>query len=89
MQEDNARDDSKIEITLLKVITYGLQTYSEEVEAGIVHVYKLILGLVRDRRIVKIAYSSSELSTHECLNLFERRILIQILNAYYKGKPYI
>ena len=39
MQEDN----SKIEITLLKVITYGLQTYSE---AGIVHAYKLILGLV-------------------------------------------
>ena len=27
----------EIEITLLKVITYGLQTYSEEIEAGIVH----------------------------------------------------
>ena len=47
MQEDNARDYSKIEITLLKVITYGLQTYSEELEAGSVHTYKLILGLVR------------------------------------------
>ena len=43
MQEDN----SKIEITLLKVITYGLQTYSEGLEAGSVHAYKLILGLVR------------------------------------------
>ena len=47
MQEDNARDYSKIEITLLKVITYGLQNYSEELEAGSVHAYKLILGLVR------------------------------------------
>ena len=47
MQEDNARDDSKIEITLLKVITYGLQIYSEELEAGSVHAYNLILGLVR------------------------------------------
>ena len=36
-----------IEITVLKVITYGLQIYSEELEAGIVHAYKLILGLVR------------------------------------------
>ena len=34
------------EITLLKVITYGLQTYSVEMEAGIVHAYTLILGLV-------------------------------------------
>ena len=46
MQEDNARDYSKIEITLLKVITYWLQNYSEELEAGSVHAYKLILGLV-------------------------------------------
>ena len=37
----------KIEITLLKVITYGLQTYSEGLEAGIDHAYRLILGLVR------------------------------------------
>ena len=36
----------KIEITLLKVITYGLQIYSAELEAGSVHAYKLILGLV-------------------------------------------
>ena len=34
------------EITLLKVITYGLQTYSVGMEAGSVHAYKLILGLV-------------------------------------------
>ena len=47
MQEDNARDDSKIEITLLKVITYGLQIYSVGMEAWIVHAYNLILGLVR------------------------------------------
>ena len=33
-----------IEITLLKVITYGLQTYSVGMEAWIVHAYKLILG---------------------------------------------
>ena len=46
MQEDNARDYLKIEITLLKVITYGLQNYSERLEAGSVHAYKLILGLV-------------------------------------------
>ena len=45
MQEDNAKIE--IEITLLKVITYGLKTYSEEIEAGIVHAYKLILVLVR------------------------------------------
>ena len=37
----------EIEITLLKVITYGLQTYSEELEAGSVYAFKLILGLVR------------------------------------------
>ena len=37
MQED----DSKIEITLLEVITYGLQTYSEELKAGSVHAYKV------------------------------------------------
>ena len=47
MQQENTRDDSKIEITLLKVITYGLQTYSDRMEAGSVHAYKLILGLVR------------------------------------------
>ena len=45
MQEDNAKIE--IEITLLKVITYVLQTYSEEIEAGIVHAYKLILVLVK------------------------------------------
>ena len=42
LKQINARE----EITLLKVITYGLQTYSVEMEAGIVHAYKLILGLV-------------------------------------------
>ena len=47
MQEDNAGDYSKIEITFLKVITYGLQIYSDGMEAWIVHAYKLILGLVR------------------------------------------
>ena len=36
----------EIEITLLKVITYDLQTYSVGMEAGIVHAYNLILGLV-------------------------------------------
>ena len=45
MQEDNAKIE--IEITLLKVITYGLQTYSVDMEAGIDHAYNLILGLVR------------------------------------------
>ena len=44
MQEDNAKIE--IEITLLKVITYGLQTYSVGMEAWIVHAYRLILGLV-------------------------------------------
>ena len=39
------------------------------------------IGFSKDVRIVEITYSSSKLSTHECLNLFERRILIQILNA--------
>ena len=34
------------EITLLKVITYGLQDYSEGLEAGSVHAYKMILGLI-------------------------------------------
>ena len=49
MQEDNARELFKIEITLLKVITYGLQNYSEEIEAGSVHAYKLILDLLKIR----------------------------------------
>ena len=44
--QDNARDYSK-EITLLKVITYGLQNYSVALEAGSVHAYKLLMGLVR------------------------------------------
>ena len=43
MQEDNAKDYSKAEITLLKVITYDLQTYLVGMEAWIVHAYKLIL----------------------------------------------
>ena len=34
------------EITLLKVITYGLQNYSVALEAGSVHAYKLLMGLV-------------------------------------------
>ena len=51
----------KIKITLLKVITYGLQTYSEGLEAGSVHAYKLILGLVRIGEFVEITYSSSKL----------------------------
>ena len=42
LKQINARE----EITLLKVITYGLQNYSVAMEAGSVHAYKLLMGLV-------------------------------------------
>ena len=39
------------------------------------------IGFSKEGRIVEITYSSSKLSKHECLNLFERRIPKQVLNA--------
>ena len=60
MQEDN----SKIEITLLKVITYGLQTYLVGMEAWIVHAYKLLLGLVRIGEFVLESFSQIGSSIH-------------------------
>ena len=54
----------EIEITLLKVITYGLQTYSVDMEAGIVHAYNLILGLVRMGEFVLESFSQIGSSIH-------------------------